>query len=533
MRPHVKKLHVNWLLLLIVLLALSLRLYGITSSVTDWHAFRQADTASVTKEYVKHGVDLLHPRFHDYGNVASGKDNPEGYRMVEFPIINALIATILRALPSLDLVVISRLTSVIFSLGTVICLYYLSKRWANPTVGYLSALSFAVLPYAVYYSRVILPEPFFVFFLTLSILSFDLWLEEKSLKRWGWYLTSLISFTTTLLLKPFGIFFAPVLAYLAIRHFKQRVFFQPALYLFGLSLIPLWWWRSWIAKYPEGIPASDWLFNSLDGNPIRLRPAWFRWLVWERYAKMILGGGGLLAALLSIFGKNKLRELLIVWGGCVLAYLIIIAAGNVRHDYYQTITLPLVSLTIGQGMWAVSQITRPRKLLALWIAAVALITVITYFPEPGSIEQYRPSWLMIFTWGVLGGWTAFAALKQIHSKTLGLKYAVVLGATAIIIGNWFVRGYYHTRPDYELAGAAVDRLTPPDAKVIAPAFGDTILLFQTNRTGWALGFEIEDKIAKGATYYVSTAYDDEARALEQKYTVIEKTDNHIIIKLTP
>jgi 4-amino-4-deoxy-L-arabinose transferase-like glycosyltransferase len=521
--------HVNWLLVLIVCFGLLLRLYGLTNSVTDWHSFRQADTASVTKEYVKRGIDLLHPRFHDYGNVASGKDNPEGYRMVEFPFINAGVALVLRTIPGLDLVVTSRLASILFSLGTIISLYFLGKRWANESVGYLSALTYAALPYVVYYSRVILPEPFFAFFLTFSFLSFDLWLENK---KFGWYVGALVSYALALLLKPFALFFAPVLAYLALRHFKYKVFFQPLLYVFGVSLLPLVWWRHWITQYPEGIPVTDWLFNSIDGKPIRFKPAWFRWLAWERYTKLILGGGTAVAALFSIGTKNKARELILVWGSCVFIYLATIAAGNVRHDYYQSITIPLFSLAVGQGLWVISQLKDNKKLLAIWAVIVALITLITKFPEPGTIEQFVPSWILIAVWAGLGGWILYAVIRKVSFKFLGAAVATGLFITSLIIGHWFVHGYYSTRPDYEEAGAAVDRLVPADAKIIAPAFADTLFLFQTNRAGWALGGEIDDKIAQGATYYVSTAYDDEAKELEQKYQVIEKTKNHIIIKLS-
>lgn len=76
----------DWVVLsVLVLLAFVPRLRGISSQPTDWHAFRQSDTASVTREYVKHGIDLLHPKYQDHSNIQSGKENPEGYRMVEFP----------------------------------------------------------------------------------------------------------------------------------------------------------------------------------------------------------------------------------------------------------------------------------------------------------------------------------------------------------------------------------------------------------------------------------------------------------------
>src|SRR5690606_26317569 len=125
-------------------------------------------------------------------------------------------------------------------------LYFLGKRWANQTIGYLSALSFAILPYAVFYSRVILPEPFFVFFLTFAVLTFDLWLEEKEWpKKWTWYTASFLALTVALLLKPFALFFGLIFAYLALRHFKHRAFLQPALYVYVLSLVPLFLWRNW------------------------------------------------------------------------------------------------------------------------------------------------------------------------------------------------------------------------------------------------------------------------------------------------
>ena len=77
-------------------MAFGLRLYRLHYPLLDWHSWRQADTASVTREYVKaKRVDLLQPRYHDLSNIPSGRPNPEGYRMVEFPIINGIIAQFL------------------------------------------------------------------------------------------------------------------------------------------------------------------------------------------------------------------------------------------------------------------------------------------------------------------------------------------------------------------------------------------------------------------------------------------------------
>ena len=83
-------------------------------------------------------------------------------------------------------------------------------------------------------------------------------------------------------------------------------------------------------------------------------------------------------------------------------------------------------------------------------------------------------------------------------------------------------------------GKIVDELLPKDAKVIAMYGGDTAFLYQTNRQGWPIGFEIEDKIKKGATHYVSLdPLDIEPETLAEKYTTLKEGDGYIIISLTP
>jgi len=67
--------------------------------------------------------------------------------------------------------------------------------------------------------------------------------------------------------------------------------------------------------------------------------------------------------------------------------------------------------------------------------------------------------------------------------------------------------------------------------VIAPYQGDTAFLWQTNRRGWPIGFEIEEKIKLGAQFYVSTAKDDEVNELRDRYSVLAETDEYIIFDL--
>lgn len=461
----------SFLLGLILLFALILRLYRVNNPVADWHAFRQADTASVTREYVKSDkIDLLRPKYQDLSNIQSGLDNLEGYRMVEFPFINGGLALILKTFKSLDLVLFSRLASIFVSLLTITVLYQLVKEISTRKLALLSALVYAVLPYSVFYSRVILPEPYFLFFSTFSIWQFYLFAKNRS---WSTYFFSIIGLALAALLKPFVVFLAPV--YLAVLwQFRQKqIFKDPRVYLLPfLAFAPMFAWREWIKNFPTGIPDSDWLLN---GNGIRLQPAWFRWLFYERLTKLFLGYFGIVFLFANLLKKNK--EILIygAWWLGVIIYFIVIATGNVQHDYYQNLILPIVVISVARGILVLSEKLKQR-------IAVILITLLA---------------------------------------SLGMFFA-----------SRQIAGYYNVNHwEYIKAGQAADQLVASDALVIAPAMGDTQFLFQTNRRGWPIGFEIEDKINKGASIYVSSSYDWEAKALEKKYQVLTHTDDYIIIDL--
>lgn len=461
----------SFLLGLILLLALSLRLYRVGNPVADWHAFRQADTASVTREYVKADrIDLLEPHYQDLSNIQSGLDNLEGYRMVEFPFINGGLALILKTFKSLDLVLFSRLASVFISLLTIIVVYQLVKEISGQKLALLSALVYAVLPYSVFYSRAILPEPYFLFFSTFSLWQFYLFAKSR---KFSSYLLSVLGLALAALLKPFVVFLAPV--YLAIIwQFRQKkLLLDPRVYLLPIiAFAPMFAWREWIKNFPTGIPDSDWLFNS---NGIRLRPAWFRWLFYERITKLFLGYFGVIFLFANLLKKNKEMLIYGAWWLGVLIYFVVIATGNVQHDYYQNLILPIVAISVARGILILHE--KLNKKIAFVVTAL------------------------------LFGLSMFFAGKQ-------------------------VAGYYNVNHwEYIKAGAAVDQLVDKNASVIAPAMGDTQFLFQTNRRGWPIGFELEDKIKKGADIYVSSSYDWEAKALEAEYKVLAHTADYIIIDL--
>lgn len=415
--------------------AFVLRLYGVTNPIGDWHSWRQVDTAAVARNFLRFGIDPLHPRYDDLSNIQSGKDNPQGFRMVEFPLYQSTGALLAKTFPQLSIEVWLRLVTITASVGTVFVIGLLA--------GLLPALVFAVLPYSVYYGRTILPDPHMVFWSVLSI-----WLLTKHKT-----LLAAIVGALALLFKPMAIFLLlPAFVLLWKKPKKQILYWI-------ISLIPIALWRKWILQFPEGIPVSSWLLN---GNGIRFKGAWFYWLFGKRLGELMLGFWGLIPFSLGVSA---------LWGVGPLLYLIVFATGNVQHDYYQILLLPTVSIFVGQGL----------KKMKPWLAVVTFAFTIAF------------SWYTVRTY------------------------------------------YWINRPEIVEAGIRADQILPKDAKVIAPYNGDTTFLYQTQRQGWPIGFEIDKKIAMGATAYVTVSPTDndlETKELVSKYTVLVRNDKYAIIDLT-
>ena len=129
-------------------------------------------------------------------------------------------------------------------------------------------------------------------------------------------------------------------------------------------------------------------------------------------------------------------------------------------------------------------------------------------------------------------------MTDLKEKIIMWRY-LSLAVTGLLIGLMFIcswlkiKGYYNVNHwEYFKAGQIADNILPADAKVIAHAMGDTMFLFQTRRTGWPIGFNVEKKISMGATHYITTEFNYEAEELEEKYTTIKKTSEYLIIDLT-
>lgn len=194
-------------LLLLVLGAFFVRLYRFNGPIADWHSWRQADTAAVSRNFVKYGFDLLHPRIDNISNVQTdGRyENPKGYFFAEFPLYNAASAGLFVLFHFFTIEEWGRLVAIISSLFSLVFIFLLTKKYASRSAGFFAAFLYAFLPFVIYYSRTILPGASSDAALLASLFTFDVSLFSRS--KWKsvtLFILSIIFASVAILIRPFS-----------------------------------------------------------------------------------------------------------------------------------------------------------------------------------------------------------------------------------------------------------------------------------------------------------------------------------------
>jgi 4-amino-4-deoxy-L-arabinose transferase-like glycosyltransferase len=403
--------------------------------------------------------------------------------MVEFPIYNAISALLTKTFSSLTLEVWSRLVSIFSALVTGFFLYLIGKKYLGTAGGILASFFYLFIPYNIYFTRVILPDPFGTMCAVAALWFYTVFIGNESDIDGNSTVNLFLSgflMSLALLIKPFYVFYLIPLIYLTLNKYGLKSILSDKkrlrkFVIFSLIMfVPFMLWRFWESRFPAGIPFFTWMFN---GDHIRFRPAFWRWIFDERLGRLILGGWGLVLFALGILKPKSYFINIFIFS--MFLYVVIVATANVRHDYYQILTIPAVALVMASGT--------------------------------------------CFLWNNL-------IFNRIISRIL----------VVFSIGMMLMVGWLQIKDDYQVnhpeiieAGQVVNEITPKDALVVAPYDGDTAFLYQTNRWGWpAIDDSIDNIIKNGAGYYVSVNLGSaDTKMIESRFKTIKQTDKYIIIDL--
>lgn len=450
---------------IILVIAFFFRLYKIDVPLADFHSWRQVDTASVAKHFVKDGFNLLQPRYHDLSNIPSGIENPKGYRFVEFPVYNALVAGLYKYIPLTSLEIYGRLVTIFFSLTIIAILYYFLFKEVGRTAAIAGSFTYAVFPFFVFFSRVVLPETTALGFTFISLLFLYFFtFGRNKMKNTTSYTLSLFFFTLAIMTKPMVIFYALSFLMLFIIKYRWNIHKKVLPYLFFLlAVLPYGLWSLYIGKYPEGIPSCPtcpegtitWLIKYVNTSTglqnIFFKPSFFRWIFFERINNLILGGYLTFFFVLGFFVKSKRYFLHSLWISS-LAYLLVFQGGNVQHEYYQTLILPPLAALVGIGVNLF--VVQNKIFISQVVTFLAILSLFLF---------------------------------------------------SFFISYFSVRDYYNYSQDQVSMARIIRDLTKTGSKIVTDTNGDTTLLYLSDREGTPAVFKPLPELKKsGYSYFVTS-----------------------------
>ena len=233
----------------IISIGLLLRLININAPVLGVHSWRQADTASIAKNFLTNNFNFWEPQINWAGST-------EGFVECEFPLYQYLVSFLYKIFGAHE--IYARGLSVLFGCLSIIFLFRLIKRVFDIQVAWWGCLFYSILPACVFYSRTIQPESLMMF---LGILSLERWLAFIENENKFVLFTSWLAFTIAVLIKvlPFFWIGIPIL----ITGFQKSLIIKYKLFIYPvLTILICFLWYGYAYKLGQSTGLSFGLWGS-------------------------------------------------------------------------------------------------------------------------------------------------------------------------------------------------------------------------------------------------------------------------------
>jgi hypothetical protein len=437
---------------LIILWSLLVHLPGLTSPLLDYHAHRQCQTASMARNYVRHGMHFLNPEVDNYGFPKRAG--------TEFPLYSFILALLFKTFGVRE--VLGRLLSIVLTAWSAYLLYAWMRRRLDERTAFWSAIIMCTIPVHVYFTRTVQPESMALWALLGFGLCFDRWLENG---RLNWWVGAMALGALGSMLKLPFLYLVGGLAVLMTWHARARRYWVPAA---GLLVAVVTLAKAWYL-YAQSAP-NQVLPLDIAGQLANLRPV----LTWDlyrldfisrfpevcaTYAGLVLGGIGA--------WRLKREGRLSFWAGwwvLTAIYTVLLGQYGVTHRYTQIPWAPINAIFIAYGF--------------LWL-----------WDGGGCRNAASPA-------GRLAGRCRIAALILL----IGIPIHTLLR-----IHQWYrIERTYLFRAHDELA-----RRGKPDDLILTNTSEHPVLLYYLDRYGFAMPFEqstpgqVDQTLARGVRFVLT------------------------------
>ncbi|GEM_PF-2904007 len=409
-------------IIILLFLGLVIQLININNPTFGNQAWRQADTATIARQYYLHGYNFFSPEVNWNGT------EPE-YISSEFPILPFVWALIYKFTG--ETLVIARLFGILFTLISAFLVYRLAKHFFSTSAAFYSTLIFLFSPITILLGKTIQPEPAMLCFSIGAIYSLVKWEDSDN---YLYLLTAIFCTASAFLLKIPTVYLLLPIIWIFYTKFGKAFIKKPVVYAYIIiSIIPAFLWYSYAKKLSiiSGLSFSGFnmspisilyydLLHILD--PVSLFTLIFR--IQEYFIPFLLP-----IFIIGFFLKLNVKRAYVFhfWTIGIILYTILLLNLNLIIEYYQLPYLPVFSIIIGM---TISKLRSDE----LFKTGILILTVIFIF------------YSMLFS-------IVYSSLPDdIISNRVGQELNKILPAGApIIIGTYSGNpslGYYANRSSF-------------------------------------------------------------------------------------
>jgi len=510
-RPY----HETKLVITIWILAVAARLILINQPYIDHWSWRQSDVAAIARNFYENGFHFAYPQI-DWAGDATG------YVGTEFPILPFFAAICCKFGGIHEW--IGRSQAVIFFAVSLPFFFLLVREIFGGTAAVWATFFFSLAPLNVFAGRSFMPD---VPSLSLAIIGLYLFLRWVNHGSVLLFFLAALAISLSLLIKITSIVVAAPLLYLVVaavcdrRRNKERWFPKPPgrsgdrpSTNFGAHRAPLQMLALFVAI--TLVPAAAWY--------------WHAHQVAERfYPHHLFGAGGI-----------RIENLSWYW--------------NITRQTATSSLTPILPIMAVVGLFTAPRSRHPR-LFHWWLAAMILFVIIVGY---GNRHRWYQLPLVPITAAFAGAACAFIGSKIASSRVVGVTLSILLAGSFALLAYVFVRPLYEpSAAQLRDAGLELNRITAPDALIVAADMGDPTILYYAQRKGWhflerdaiyagtpsdsqeAIA-DLEQLRRRGATHFVFTTntfwwldyYPEFTQHLAENAELMEATPEFKIYKLS-
>jgi 4-amino-4-deoxy-L-arabinose transferase-like glycosyltransferase len=493
-------------------LAVAARLILINQPYVDHWSWRQSDVAAIARNFYEGGFRFAYPQI-DWAGDATG------YVGTEFPILPFFAAMCYKVAGIHEW--IERSQAVIFFAVSLPFFFLLVREVFDNTAAAWATFFFSFAPLNVFTGRSFMPDAPSLSLAIIGLYFFLRWIREH---EWAPLLVAAIVISLSILIKATSIIVAVPLLYLAIagigdpgrREIKlvtirdRRSRLQLLLFA-ALAVLPsvAWYWHAYqIAQrfYP---------YHLFGAGGIRIENFSWYWAIARETMRSSLTPILAILALVGLFVALRLRR-------CS-------TAGRPRSKY--------------------------SALFHWWLVATVLFVIIAGY---GNRHRWYQLPFVPITAALAGAACAFLGSK-ISSRVVAITLSILVASSFGILSFLCVRPLYESSAaQLRDAGLELDKITAPDALIVAADTGDPTIFYYARRKGWHFlekdGIyagnpsdnqeaitNLEELRRRGATHVALTTntfwwldyYPEFAQHLNDSAVLIEATPEFKIYKLSP